>query len=156
LLVVLGKQSQAGLLGSIFNPFKVKLRRDQAKAFAAKQLAMFGIGPEYQSLSPKDIPYGVQRMLSIALAFGAGADVLMLDEPAAGLGGEDMAKLISILKQLKSQGVALIVIEHHMDLIMAVADRICVLDFGRQLAYDIPSEIQANPLVREAYLGKSA
>jgi branched-chain amino acid transport system ATP-binding protein len=156
LLVVLGKQAQAGLLSSIFNPWGAKRKREAARVFAVSQLTRFGIGEQYQDLSPKDIPYGVQRMLSIALAFGAGAEVLMLDEPAAGLGGEDMSKLIAILNQLKAEGVALIVIEHHMDLIMAVADRICVLDFGRQIAYDTPAAIQANPLVREAYLGKAA
>jgi branched-chain amino acid transport system ATP-binding protein len=79
----------------------------------------------------------------------------MLDEPAAGLGGEDMARLVELLTSLKKEGVALVVIEHHMDLIMAVADRICVLDLGRQLAYDVPTQIRNDPRVLEAYLGKT-
>ena len=155
LVAVLGRRSHSSLLGSVFNPLAAARLRAQACAFAAAQLVRFGVPAAYHDLSPKEIPYGVQRMLSIALAYGHGARVLMLDEPAAGLGGEDMARLVELLTSLKSEGVALVVIEHHMDLIMAVADRICVLDLGRQLAYDVPSKIQHDPRVLEAYLGKT-
>ncbi|WP_446678314.1 ABC transporter ATP-binding protein C-terminal domain-containing protein, partial [Achromobacter aegrifaciens] len=100
-----------------------------------------------------EISYGMQRMLSIALAYGSGADVLLLDEPAAGLGGADMAALTSLLRSLKAEGVAVVVIEHHMDLIMSVADRICVLNLGKTLACGTPAEIQRDPRVLQAYLG---
>ena len=155
LVAVLGRRSHSSLLGSVFNPLAAARLRAQACAFAAAQLVRFGVPAAYHDLSPKEIPYGVQRMLSIALAYGHGARVMMLDEPSAGLGGEDMARLVELLTSLKSEGVALVVIEHHMDLIMAVADRICVLDLGRQLAYDVPSKIQHDPRVLEAYLGKT-
>jgi len=154
MVAVLGERSHAGLWASIAAPRVAGRRRNEAARFAAEQLERFGVPAVYHALSPKEIPYGVQRMLSIALAFGDGADVLMLDEPAAGLGGEDMARLIMLLFDLKKEGVALVVIEHHMDLIMAVADRICVLDLGRQLAIGVPAEIQHDERVLEAYLGK--
>ena len=80
----------------------------------------------------------------------------MLDEPAAGLGGADMGKLVALLKELRAEGLALVVIEHHMDLIMAVADRIVVLDQGRLLAVGTPREIQTDRRVLEAYLGRAA
>lgn len=154
MVAVLGTRAHAGLLGSVLAPVAAMRRRRSATEFAARQLERFGVPAAYHALSPKEVPYGVQRMLSIALAFGDGARVLMLDEPAAGLGGEDMARLIELLTDLKQEGIALVVIEHHMDLIMAVADRICVLDLGRQLALGRPSEIQHDERVLEAYLGK--
>ena len=154
MMAVLGGVAYSGLLASIATPRAAARRRSDAARFAAGQLERFGVPAAYHALSPKEIPYGVQRMLSIALAFGDGAEVLMLDEPAAGLGGEDMARLVALLSDLKKEGVALVVIEHHMDLIMAVADRICVLDLGRQLALGLPSEIQHDERVLEAYLGR--
>ena len=155
LIAVLGRRSHSGLIGSIFKPLSAARLREQASQFASAQLVRFGVPASYHGLSPKEVPYGVQRLLSIALAYGDGASVLMLDEPAAGLGGEDMARLVELLTSLKKEGVALVVIEHHMDLIMAVADRICVLDLGRQLAYDVPTQIRNDPRVLEAYLGKT-
>ena len=155
MIAVLGRRAYASLPASVLMPGAAARRRRLAAEFAARQLERFAVPSNYHGLTPREIPYGVQRMLSIALAFGDGARVLMLDEPAAGLGGEDMERLILLLTTLKKEGIALVVIEHHMDLIMAVADRICVLDFGRQLALGSPSEIRRDERVLEAYLGKT-
>jgi branched-chain amino acid transport system ATP-binding protein len=145
-----------GLLATVFAPWFEAARRREAKAAGRELLLRFGIPEELHGLRPANIPYGSQRMLSIALAYGSGAKVLMLDEPAAGLGGTDMARLIALLRELKLEGVGLVVIEHRMDLIMAVADRIVVLDQGRRLATGTPREIQADARVIEAYLGRAA
>ena len=94
----------------------------------------FGIASTYHDKLPGDIPYGVQRLLSVALAYGTGAKVLLLDEPAAGLGGGDMQRLADVLISLRRRNIALVVIEHHMDLIMSIADRIVMIDQGAMLA----------------------
>ena len=156
MLTVLQDRYGTGLLATIFMPWREAGRRAEAMAAGRELLLRFGIPAELHGLRPTDIPYGSQRMLSIALAYGSGAQVLMLEEPAAGLGGADMGKLIALLRELKAEGLGLVVIEHHMDLIMAVADRIVVLDQGRRLAAGTPREIQADARVLEAYLGRAA
>ena len=156
MLTVLQDRYGTGLLATIFTPWREASRRTEAKAAGRALLLRFGIPEVLHERRPSNIPYGSQRMLSIALAYGSGARVLMLDEPAAGLGGADMAKLIALLRELKAEGLGLVVIEHHMDLIMAVADRIVVLDQGKRLATGTPREIQTNAKVLEAYLGRAA
>ena len=141
------------LITSLFAPWREITARRGAKLAAAQLLDFFGIATSYHDQLPGDIPYGVQRLLSVALAYGAGAKALLLDEPAAGLSGADMKKLAEVLINLRKRNLALVVIEHHMDLIMSIADRIAMIDQGALLATGTPSEIQRNHTVREAYLG---
>ena len=143
----------ASLGNSILRPLAAGRHAQALRERAGDCLERFGLPRESHGLRPHEISYGMQRMLSIALAYGAGAEVLLLDEPAAGLGGTDMTALTALLHSLKAEGVALVVIEHHMDLIMSVADRICVLNLGRPLACGTPAEIQRDPRVLQAYLG---
>jgi len=146
----------SALWESIVLPIRERHTTRRRLQAAAELLREFGVPDEYFDLLPADIPYGTQRMLSVALAYGSGATALLVDEPAAGVGGADMASLAQTLRRLAEKGTALVVIEHHMDLIMAVADRIVVLDRGRMLATGTPAEIRSNEQVLEAYLGKAA
>ena len=149
-------EHSTGLLTSIVAPWKEAASRRRAAAEAERLLTSFGIEPAYHRRLPGSIPYGVQRLLSVVLAYGLGARALLLDEPAAGTGGKDMRRLAQLLVDLRARGTAVVVIEHHMDLIMGVADRIVVIDQGQWLAEGTPAEIQRNPAVLEAYLGRSA
>jgi len=142
------------LMSAVFLPARTSARHRAAVQQAGACLERFGIDRSLHMLKPTDISYGTQRMLSIALAYGNRPRVLMLDEPAAGLGGADMNRLIDTLHLLKAESIAMVIIEHHMDLIMSVADHIVVLDQGRVLANGTPDEIRANPRVLEAYLGR--
>ncbi|MBV9783201.1 MAG: ABC transporter ATP-binding protein [Acidisphaera sp.] len=99
------------------------------------------------------LPYGRRRLVEIARALAAGPALLLLDEPAAGLNSREATGLIELLQSLKADGISTILIEHNMGLVMRVADRIAVLNFGRKIAEGTPAEIRGNAQVLEAYLG---
>jgi branched-chain amino acid transport system ATP-binding protein len=149
-------EHSTSLAQSILLPWREASARRQAEVAAVELLTSFGIEPSDHAKRPGDIAYGTQRLLSIVLAYGAGARALLIDEPAAGIGGTDMQRLATLLADLRRRGVAVVVIEHHMDLIMTIADRIVVIDQGCKLAEGTPAEIQRNHAVLEAYLGRAA
>lgn len=155
MVAIMQREWGTSLLTYALRPLRERRRASENRLRAGEILERLGVPRAYHAQLPGEIPYGTQRMLSIALAYGAGAKILLLDEPAAGLGGEDMRRLVDLLVALKRQGVALVVIEHHMDLIMKVTDRIVVLDRGRVIACGTPTEIQNDPDVLEAYLGRT-
>lgn len=144
------------LWASVVLPRRERRQTKRRLSHAGELLVEFGVPAEFFDSVPSDIPYGTQRMLSVALAYGAGATALLVDEPAAGVGGADMRALADTLKKMAGTGTALVVIEHHMDLIMSVADRIVVLDRGEMLAAGTPHEVRTNDKVLEAYLGRAA
>jgi len=100
----------------------------------------------------REISHGEQRQLELAIALAAAPRVLLLDEPAAGLSPEETRRMVSLVRTLKGR-YTIVLIEHKMDIIMSVSDRISVMHFGSLIAEGTPGEIQRNPEVRRAYLG---
>lgn len=112
---------------------------------------------EYAHRVAGTLPYGLQRKLEVARALALWPKLLLLDEPAAGMNPQESLELVELLRRIqKRMQLTIIVIEHHMDVVMNLCERIAVLNFGRKIAEGTPDEIQSNPLVLEAYLGQRA
>lgn len=116
-------------------------------------LGLVGLN-SYRHVFAGELPYGHQRRLEIARALATGAELLLLDEPAAGMNETETAELISDIRSIRDSGCTVVVIEHDMGLVMTLSDRVAVLNFGEKIADGSAAEIRSNPSVVEAYLGE--
>ncbi|MES1163373.1 MAG: ABC transporter ATP-binding protein, partial [Rhizobacter sp.] len=133
----------------------LRLDRDEERrafAEAEKQLRRIGMDGQMHELAG-NLALGPQRLMEIARALATDPSLLLLDEPAAGLRHKEKQALADVLRQLKSEGMSLLLVEHDMDFVMGLTDRIVVMEFGTKLIEGTPEEVQASPVVRAAYLG---
>jgi branched-chain amino acid transport system ATP-binding protein len=129
---------------------------DVAQEEALALLRIFGLDARANSYA-RNLPYGDQRRLEIARALAARPKLLLLDEPAAGLNTGETMELMEKIHEIRDRfGLTILVIEHNMELVMGVCERIVVLNFGKTIAQGTPEEVRNNPLVIEAYLGEPA
>ena len=121
----------------------------------ARLLDFSGLAHKQDELAA-NLAFGEQRRLELARAMAAKPSLLLLDEPAAGMNSEEIGQLRERILKLRETGVTILLVEHVMELVMGVTDRIAVLNFGQKIAEGTPAEIQAHPAVRKAYLGGEA
>lgn len=156
-MTVLENVAMGGYLRTQSGPLRAMLRLDRAEerslfAEAEAQLARIGMAGQMHELAG-NLALGPQRLMEIARALCTDPALLLLDEPAAGLRHKEKQALADVLRQLKREGLSILLVEHDMDFVMGLTDRIVVMEFGTRLIEGTPEEVQASPIVRAAYLG---
>src|SRR5262249_38302255 len=147
--VGLAGAATGSLLGTLLGLPAVARRERELHAEALDLLAFVGYDGDPDELA-RNLPFGVKRLVEIARAIARRPAALLLDEPAAGLAHSEVERLATLIGRIRGAGVAVLLVGHHVDLVMAVSDRVTVLNHGRRIAVGTPVDVQRDPAVLEA------
>jgi branched-chain amino acid transport system ATP-binding protein len=145
------RRRRAGLASALLGLPRSDRDERALRAAALDALDALGVA-DVAARAPGTLPFGVQKRVALARALVGRPRLILLDEPAGGLGGDDMQELGERIRSLRGE-MAVLLVEHHMDLVMSTCDRVVVLDFGRRIAEGTPAEVRSDPRVLDAYLG---
>jgi branched-chain amino acid transport system ATP-binding protein len=155
--VMIGRhcRTRATVFGAIFRPPAVRREENATVGISLALLERIGLADQADEFA-KHLPYGAQRRLEIARALATEPLLLLLDEPAAGMNPQETLELNELIRSIRNDGTAVLLIEHDMKLVMRLSDHIFVLDYGRKIAEGTPEEVRHNPAVIRAYLGEES